>query len=138
VPIVIPRAGIYSLTLPIAVGDECLVVFGDMDIGAWWDAGAANKAQNQIHERRHTLADGFALLGISSQPRVLNDYSTTSAQLRTEDGATYVDLASGQITLGNGVVTTDNLAVGTGWTGTYATGDGRVVTVVSGIVMGCA
>lgn len=138
VPIVIPRGGPCALTLPIQAGDECLVIFGDMDIGAWWEAGAANKAQNQIHQRRHTMADGFALMGCWSQPRVLANYSTTAAQLRDEAGVTYVAVAPGQITLGNSVVTTDNLAVGTGWTGTYTTGDGRVVTVVAGIIMGCA
>ena len=70
-----------------------------MDIGAWWEAGAANKAQNQIHQRRHTMADGFALMGCWSQPRALENYSTTSAQLRTEDGTVVLDIAASQITV---------------------------------------
>ena len=45
VPIVIPRAGGYCLTLPVQKGDECLVVFGDMCIDAWWQSGGI---QNQI------------------------------------------------------------------------------------------
>jgi phage baseplate assembly protein gpV len=99
VPIVIPRGGPFSLTLPIQPGDECIVIFGDMDIGAWWEAGSADKAQNQIHQRRHTMADGFALMGCWSQPRVLENYSTTSAQLRTEDGTVTVDIAAAAVTV---------------------------------------
>jgi len=99
VPICVPRGGPFALTLPIQEGDECLVIFGDMDIGAWWEAGAADKAQNQIHQRRHTLADGFALMACWSQPRVLENYSTTSAQLRTEDGTVVLDIAASQITV---------------------------------------
>lgn len=36
VPVVFPRAGGYLLTLPIAPGDECLVIFGDNCMDAWW------------------------------------------------------------------------------------------------------
>lgn len=36
VPVVVPRAGGYALTLPIQAGDECLVVFGDMCMDGWW------------------------------------------------------------------------------------------------------
>lgn len=99
VPIVIPRGGPYSLTLPIQPGDECTVIFSDVDMGAWWEAGAAEKAQNQISERRHTLADGFAVMGCWSQPRRLANYSTTSAQLRTEDGTVVIDIAPSKITV---------------------------------------
>ena len=45
VPIVVPRAGGYALTLPIQAGDECLVVFGDMCIDGWWQSGGV---QNQV------------------------------------------------------------------------------------------
>src|ERR1039458_3209672 len=48
VPIVLPRAGIFSVTLPIQPGDECLVVFGDMQIDGWWQSGGG---QNQIERR---------------------------------------------------------------------------------------
>jgi hypothetical protein len=96
VPICVPRGGGYSFTLPIAAGDECLVIFADMDIGAWWEAGAATQAQNQIHERRHVCADCFAILGTWSQPRVLANYSMSSAQMRNDAGTVLVDLAANQ------------------------------------------
>jgi hypothetical protein len=96
VPIVIPRAGGYSLTLPITAGDECLVVFGDMCIDSWWQSGGM---QNQLKLRRHTLSDGFAVLGTWSQQRKVSNYSTSSAQLRSDDGQTIIDVAEAGVTV---------------------------------------
>ncbi len=96
VPIVIPRAGGFSLTVPVAAGDECLIVFADSCIDAWWQSGGQ---QNQIEQRRHSLADGFALLGPWNQKRVLANYSTASAQLRNDAGTVVVDVAGSQVTV---------------------------------------
>lgn len=94
IPIVIPRAGGYALTLPVQAGDECLVIFGDMCIDAWWQSGGV---QNQIDKRRHDLSDGFAVLGCWSQPRTIEGYSSSSAQLRTEDGMVTVEIAGNAV-----------------------------------------
>lgn len=96
VPIVLPRAGGFSLTLPVQKGDECLVVFADMCIDGWWSLG---NVQNQPDKRRHDLSDGFAVLGTWSQPRKISNYDTTSARLQTDDGQTYISLKPGEIDL---------------------------------------
>lgn len=96
VPIVVPRAGGYALTLPVQPGDECLVVFGDMCMDGWWQSGGV---QNQVECRRHDLSDGFAILGVWSQPRVIPGYSTGSAQLRNNAGTAYVELAGDTINI---------------------------------------
>ena len=96
VPIVIPRAGGVVLTMPIQAGDECLVIFADMCIDAWWSQGGV---QVQAERRRHDLSDGFAILGTWSQPRRISDYSTTSTQLRTEDGSQCIDISQNGINL---------------------------------------
>ena len=44
VPFFIYGGGGYAITIPITVGDECLVVFADMCIDAWWQSGGV---QNQ-------------------------------------------------------------------------------------------
>ncbi len=106
VPVVFPSAGGFSLTLPVAMGDECLVVFADMIIDGWWASGGV---QNQPEKRRHDLSDGFAILGIKSQPRKLANYSTTSAQLRTDDGAVFVDVSTSGIKLNGNVTITGTL-----------------------------
>ena len=96
VPIIIPRAGNFVLTMPITIGDECLVMFSDLCIDAWFSNGGI---QNQIEKRRHDLSDGFAILGCYSQPNVIPNYSTTSAQLRNEAGTAYIELKDAQINL---------------------------------------
>lgn len=96
VPVVFPRAGGYVLTMPIQEGDECLVIFGDMCMDAWWQSGGV---QNQIDCRRHDLSDGFAILGPWSQPQVIPNYSTSTAQFRTVDGSSYVELAGSNINI---------------------------------------
>lgn len=96
VPIVLPRAGGIVLTMPVQLGDECLVIFGDMCIDAWWSQGGV---QVQAEKRRHDLSDGFAILSPTSQPRRITNYSTTSAQLRTEDGSQCIDISQEGIDL---------------------------------------
>lgn len=96
VPVVIPRAGGVVLTLPIQKGDECLVIFADSCIDAWWSQGGV---QVQAEKRRHDLSDGFAIMGAWSQPRKISGYSTTSAQLRTEDGSQCIDISLSGIDL---------------------------------------
>ncbi|MBN3832969.1 phage baseplate assembly protein V [Burkholderia sp. Ac-20344] len=88
-PVVWQGGGGVTATFPIAAGDECLVVFASRCIDAWWQSGGV---QEQAEPRAHSLADGFALVGVRSRPRALPGISATSAQLRSDDGATYVDL----------------------------------------------
>ena len=96
-PVVFPSGGGITLTFPIAVGDECLVVFGSRCIDAWWQNGGV---QPQAEIRMHDLSDGFALVGVRSQPRVVPNVSTTTAQLRTDSGSVVLTLdPTGSITL---------------------------------------
>lgn len=88
-PVQFPSGGNSTLTFPVARGDECLVVFADGAIDAWWQSGGVGE---KVSVRMHDLSDGFALLGFRSKPRVLANVSTTSAQLRSDDGATFIDL----------------------------------------------
>jgi Phage protein Gp138 N-terminal domain len=85
VPIVFPSAGGFTLTFPIAVGDEVLVAFSSRCIDAWWQNG---NVQPPIETRMHDLSDGFAIPGPRSQPKVINGgISSTKVQLRSDDGS---------------------------------------------------
>lgn len=97
VPIVLPRGGGNSITFPVVAGDECLVIFADFCINTWYDNGNINNVQQRL--RRHDLSDGFAILGPWSQPRVLENYSTTQAQFRTDDGSVFVGIDETGVTL---------------------------------------
>lgn len=92
-PVQFPAGGGFSLTFPVAQGDECLVVFASRCIDAWWQQGGV---QVQAELRMHDLSDGFALLGFRSLPRIIAGISADSTQLRSDDGATFVEVRSDQ------------------------------------------
>jgi len=88
-PVVYQRGGNCTFTFPVAKGDECLVSFSSRCIDAWWSSGGV---QVQSELRMHDLSDGFATVGPFSQATLISDISTTTAQLRSNDGLTYVEL----------------------------------------------
>ena len=89
VPVVFPTGGGFTLTFPIHPGDECLVVFGSRCMDAWWQSGGV---QEPLEARMHDLSDGFAILGPFSQPRTLPAVNTANVQLRSDDGANYIEM----------------------------------------------
>jgi hypothetical protein len=93
-PVQFPAGGGYSLTFPVASGDECLVVFASRCIDAWFGSGGV---QSQAEMRMHDLSDGFVILGFRSLPRVLIAINTSGAELRSDDGSATVSVDSGHI-----------------------------------------
>ncbi len=103
VPIVFPSAGGFALTLPIAAGDECLVVFSSRCIDAWWQNGGIARP---MEARMHDLSDGFAIPALMSQPKKLSSVSSTEVQIRNLAGTTYLSITpAGKIGINN--ATTD-------------------------------
>jgi hypothetical protein len=95
VPVVWQGGGGYTMTFPIAAGDECLIVFASRCIDAWWQSGGVSNIQTEL--RMHDPSDGFALVGVRSKPRAVSSVSGNSVQLRADDGSTYVEVAAGQL-----------------------------------------
>ena len=93
-PVFYPSGGGFTLTFPIAKGDECLVVFASRCIDEWWDKGGV---QPQSFLRMHDLSDGIVFCGIRSKARPLN--ITSNATLMSEDGTTYIQLSKDKISL---------------------------------------
>ena len=93
VPVVFPGGGGFALTFPVAAGDECLVVFASRCIDAWWQSGGVGEP---MEPRMHDLSDGFALVGVRSQPHRLSPaVHTGNTQLRADDGSAYVEITPG-------------------------------------------
>lgn len=88
-PVFFPSGGGYTLTFPLELGDECLVVFASRCIDAWWQSG---NVDIQAVMRMHDLSDGFVFAGISSVPKVQPDISTNSVQLRNNAGNVYIEI----------------------------------------------
>ena len=93
VPVVFPGGGGFALTFPVAAGDECLVVFASRCIDAWWQSGGVGEP---MEPRMHDLSDGFALVGVRSQPHRLSPaVHTGNTQLRADDGSAYGEITPG-------------------------------------------
>jgi phage baseplate assembly protein gpV len=95
-PVQFPSGGGFTLTFPIKLGDECMIHFASRCIDNWWYLGGV---QAQAEMRMHDLSDGFIVPKVWSLPNVINSISTATAQLRSDDGSTYVDIAAGVITV---------------------------------------
>ena len=93
VPVVMPRAGGYCLLMVPQAGDECLVVFSDLCIDAWYQSGGI---QSQAERRRHDLSDGFAIMGCWSQVRKPT-FPTSGISLQKDDGSAKLTIDSNGI-----------------------------------------
>ena len=97
VPLVFPSAGGFTITMPIAQGDEVLVVFSCRCIDAWWQSSGV---QRPMEARMHDLSDGFAIPGPKSVPNKISGISSTALQIRNDAGTTYIEIAAnGKINL---------------------------------------
>lgn len=94
VPVHFAGGGRYTLTFPLALNDEVLVIFASRCIDAWWKYGGI---QVQTALRMHSLSDGFAIPVVFSVPRVPENISTNSAVLRSNDGAISIEITDSNV-----------------------------------------
>lgn len=98
-PVITMQGGGAALQLPIAAGDQCLVLFSDRNLDNWYLNG---NEQPPIDGRLHDLSDGIALVGMNwKSDDTIPTASTTEARLILSDGTTKVGLESGKITVQN-------------------------------------
>jgi len=117
IPVLIPGGGNFLMTFPIQAGDECLVVFCDMDIQQWRQAGGVNNAQ--MDKRRHDLSDGVAIMRPHSAAVPIPDYNLGAAELRNLDGTVKITMSGSTITFTGPVVFEDTVT----FSGSLAGGD---------------
>lgn len=93
VPILFPSAGGFLVTLPMAEGDEVLVVFASRCIDSWWQSGGVGRP---MEARMHDLSDGFALPGPRSQVKLpAGAVSATDLEIRNNAGTTLLSITAG-------------------------------------------
>lgn len=96
VPIIMPRAGNWAITLPVKPGDECMVIFQDLCIDGWWARGGI---QNWNDLRRHDFSDAIAIFSPWSQPNTLSSYSSDNLEIRSLDNSIKISLGSNGVTM---------------------------------------
>ena len=78
VPVLMLGGGSSFITMPVASGDECLVIFADTGIDAWWQSG---NVQNPIVARQHSLSDGFCIVGLRSKGKALQNFDSEHMEM---------------------------------------------------------
>jgi len=89
VPVIFPRGGGFSLTFPVAKGDECQLTFCERSIDNWHEFGTVSEPGAR---RFHSLSDATAMVGLSSLPNKIQGFDNTNVQLRSDDGNTSISL----------------------------------------------
>lgn len=89
VPVIFPRGGGFSLTFPVAKGDECLLTFCERSIDNWHKFGTIKEPGAK---RFHALSDATAFIGLSSLPNKIPNYDATNVQLKKDDGSVFITL----------------------------------------------
>jgi hypothetical protein len=88
-PVHFPGGGNVLCSFPIAAGDEIIIMFVARALDTWWQSGGV---QQPLERRFHELSDCFCIPCVWSVPNIPTNLSTTTAQLRSKDGGTYVEL----------------------------------------------
>lgn len=89
VPIWTLGGGGVTATFPVNEGDSCILLFNDRELDNWYETGDILAPTTP---RVHDLSDAIALVGLRPKPQQLSGISRTTAQLRSDDGTTYVEL----------------------------------------------
>lgn len=83
VPVVMPRAGGFAVTFPVAAGDGVQLVFQSRSAEAWYEDGEASEAPQA---RAHDLSDAVAMVGMEPKPRILPNYDPTNMTVTGPNG----------------------------------------------------
>lgn len=119
---------------PVAVDDYCLLLVSERCFDRWYD-GADNVPP--IEQRMHDYSDCFALVGVN--PKAAAKMITDVIERIGDSHVTGAWLHEGSYKLvGNSDALTRSVNNQPGWTGTFATGDSRTVTVISGLITNVA
>lgn len=103
-PAVILGSKSKRLEIPITLGDECLVMFNDRDIDNWFASGQVGPLNSQ---RMHSIADGFALIGVRSLLNSIEDWDNTRVSIR--NGDTRVGVSASKVKIENANRTANQL-----------------------------
>lgn len=92
-PVVTLFGGASFLSMPIAAGDYCIVLFNDREIDQWYANGGT---QAPVTYRLHDLSDGMAIVGIRSAQNPIVDYLASGVRL-SYSAASKIDLTEDKI-----------------------------------------
>ncbi len=95
VPFEFSRAGAFKFTMPIVVGETCIISFNDRDISNWYNGIIGGKNNTP---RLHSLSDAIARIGLSNLKTKVT-YDPDNIHIGTDD--TYLKFKTGSIEIKN-------------------------------------
>lgn len=101
VPVHFPQGGGYSLTFPIAEGDNCLVMFAERGYSHWlykalMEIGTFSSGVPKADfYRKFDVNDSFALVGYNPIPNAIPNFQAASVELRSADRSQRITLIPG-------------------------------------------
>lgn len=98
-PVFTLQGGGAGAAFPVAAGDECLVLFSDSNIDAWYDNGGEALP---FDGRRHDISDGIALVGLNSMANALS-LALANDEGGVADAVAKVAVKNGKINMSNAV-----------------------------------
>lgn len=104
IPAIVLGGGQASLTFPITIGDECLILFNDRDLDNWFQSGQVGP---NATARLHSFSDAIALVGLHSMNNSIPDYDPLRAVLRY--GTTGVGVGPALVKIYNQTTTLNTL-----------------------------
>lgn len=105
VPVWMPHAGGFHVTLPVAPGDECLVLFLERDVSRWYENSQEEAPETR---RTHDISDGVALVGLNSKPQRIGSYNASDLVIGNDADTQSVILRE------NGDIEVENTKLGLG------------------------
>lgn len=97
VPVHTPSGGGWSMTMPIAAGDTCILFFSQVGYDHWLyedkdTAGSFLGEPMYWTDRKFSLQDGYALVGLNTLPRAITNYSAEHSQWRDAEATQLISL----------------------------------------------
>lgn len=140
VPPVFLQGGSSYDAHPITAGDYCLLLINERCFDRWYDGA---DGVPPLEFRMHDYSDAFALVGVN--PASIAKTIPTTIERFGDSTVTGAWVHSGSYSLtgpldvsGNTNSTTYSVGGTPGWSGSFATGDARTVTVVHGLITNVA
>ena len=137
VPVFFPGSRESAVTWPVSAGDECLLVFADLDIDSWYESG---NSQDPVSARQHDLSDAFAFVGFRSRLNALGEVAPNPSFFGMTETGIDEKLAGKADTAHKhaaGDITTGSLAVARGGSGQSGTSASTTVANVAVAASGC-
>ena len=100
-PVFTLQGGGGGIQFPITVGDDCIVLFCDRDLDAWYLSGNEGPP---LTSRLHHLSDGIILVGLNSLVSPMQPYVDGQVSLFNGVGAE-IDLTAQIVTIKNSTTT---------------------------------